>query len=129
MNAAAHGTRTNFINTRRGDGNQTQGEHAARFYLYDVRTQSKPRCDDKSQWGGGRPGQGAGAPSLPLPSLGCLPSLSPSLACLRLATPVLRGDPLLIKITAKPSGFSRELVSLGEDFLNQTSEWNFFLSK
>ena len=71
MNAAAHGARVNFINTRLSDGNQTQGQRAW-FYLYEVRKQSKPRCDDKSQlWREQRGGGGGQAAVGGRPEAGC----------------------------------------------------------
>ena len=120
------GTWMDFINIRPSDGNQTQG-HAASFYLYEVPNSPnhgvmiKSRLWLEQRGGGGGP---AAVPSefSPGPSFPPPPPLLPHPVS-RLPAPP---SPLFLGTTAKASGPSRELASLGEDFLNQTSEWNFF---
>lgn len=119
------GTWIDFINIRLSDGNQTQG-HAASFYLYEVPNGPNHGVMIKVGCGWSREEAEVGRPRCPLSSAG--PSFPPPPPLLPHPVPHLPAppSPLFLGSTAKASGPSRELASLGEDFLNQTSEWNFF---
>lgn len=120
------GTWMDFINIRLSDGNQTQG-HAASFYLYEVPNGPNRGGMIKAGCGWSR-GEAGGGPAAVPSEFSPGPSFPPPPPLLPHPVPHLPAppSPLFLGSTAKASGPSRELASLGEDFVNQTSEWNFF---